>query len=191
MKYRDKPSLIARKKLISIEIPQKFLTQLSVYNITIDEYLVLYAQEQLDYSLQDLATLPLSKSIEEVLTSISIKQLDLYKNILFNDDLSWVEDWVDLWPQGVKQNGVYVRSSVSTIKEHFKRFFKKYDYTKEEIFQATKAYLANQAKSNNNYISLSHNFIEKSNVSLLANMCETCKNGEGTENYKDAWTDRA
>lgn len=190
MKLQKKSNLIAQKKLVFLEIPKKFLTQLKDYNITIDEYLVLYSKVVLKYTEEELENLPTSKSINEILRTIADKNLDYYTEIIFAENLEWVEDWIALWPEGVKQNGVYVRSSANTIREHFKKFLRKYNYTKEEIFQATRTYLTNQAKSNNDYISLSHNFIEKNNVSLLANMCETYRTG-GTQNYTDSWTSRA
>lgn len=178
----QKKLLLNPKKYQQQEFPIKFLEFLKSYDITISEYLYCYAV----HNNIPLSTLPI-EDLDVVAASVIDKNLVSLLEKAFEDNLDWVEAWQDLWPKGVTQNGVYVRSSLPALKDKMKKFMKEYDYSKETIIKATKYYLKEQKENSYNYISLAHNFIEKNKVSLLASLCENPK----IENETSTWTDRA
>jgi len=165
-----------------VEFQTKFLTFLNSYDITIEEYLYCYYI----YHKLPIGELPVS-DIEVVSKKVEERGLSNYLDILFKDELEWVELWQKLWPEGVKQNGVYLRSTLPALKKKFKSFLKKYDVSKETIIQATKYYLEEQKKDGYKYTSLAHNFIEKDGISNLGALCQNPE----IANYSSNWVDRA
>ena len=74
----------------------------------------------------------------------------------------------ELFPNGVKSGGAYVRSSVLSLANKLKTFNNKFPgYTEEQILNATKAYVNEMSKVNYQYMKLAEYFIIKDNASIL------------------------
>lgn len=102
--------------------------------------------------------------------------LDLFKTLVEDNSMDWIEEWRQLFPLGVKMAGYAVRGDKQNCTKKMKSFMKKYpDFTKEDIFDATRAYIDDRRKDNWNYIKLAHYFIEKDGASSLAALCEDIK----------------
>jgi hypothetical protein len=83
-----------------------------------------------------------------------------------------VDDYRALFPTGVKTSGYPVKGDRNACIKKMKIFLANNDFTPQEILEATRAYLAIQKKNMWKATQLSHYYIEKDNVSNLANMCE-------------------
>lgn len=84
------------------------------------------------------------------------------------------EEYLELWPKGVKSMGRYVRASeedITNLLDKFLRKYKKQKFTKDTILEATKKYIEEKRKVNWSYITCSDYFISKNNVSMLAGYC--------------------
>jgi hypothetical protein len=84
---------------------------------------------------------------------------------------SWIKEWVELWPSGVKAGSYYVKTSEKDILPRMNKFIKKYKFSKETIIAATKQYLAERKAQNWAYTTCADYFIFKDNVSRLAGYC--------------------
>lgn len=84
----------------------------------------------------------------------------------------WIDEWRDLWPVGVKSGGRPVRGDKKGCNVKMKKFVQEYDYTKEEIFEATKIYVFEKSRDNNRYMTCADYFIIKNGASTLASFCE-------------------
>ena len=82
----------------------------------------------------------------------------------------YFDEWIGLWPEGVKRNGYYLRSS--SCRNKFKRFISCYGYAKERVMAATRQYLEEQAQDGYQYCMQSGYLIEKNRESRLADLCE-------------------
>lgn len=86
-------------------------------------------------------------------------------------DLDFVEEWIKLFPEGIKSGGYYVRSSEKGVKKKFITFFNQYDFSPEKVLQATEKYIEEMRSKGWRGIQLAVNFIEKDGNSNLANYC--------------------
>lgn len=99
---------------------------------------------------------------------------------------SWIEEWRDLWPSGVKTMGRPVRGDKQGCAKKMKAFLKENpSYTKEEIFDATKVYIFNRQLDNYNAMTCADYFIYKEGkkgdrISLLAANLEDLKGRSDT-----------
>ena len=99
------------------------------------------------------------------------KKYDLKNNIK-----TWIEEWLNLFPSGVKSGGYYVKSNENDVINNMVKFVKKYKYTKEQILQATSLYIEEFRSKNWMYISCADYFILKDNRSILASYCANLGN---------------
>lgn len=83
----------------------------------------------------------------------------------------WIEQWCELWPKGVKSGGYYVKPNKQDALSNMQKFFKKYKFTKEQVFEATGNYLKQQEAKHWDYTMLGAYFIMKNGMSQLANYC--------------------
>jgi hypothetical protein len=101
---------------------------------------------------------------------------------LFDDSIhsiSWIEDWLLLFPEGVKSGGYYIRSDEKECADKMVKFIKKYKYDKDTIFKATKNYIERMKKQNYNFITLATYFITKRDRgSILASECANLNSKE-------------
>ena len=84
----------------------------------------------------------------------------------------WIDDWRNLWPPRVKSGGRPVRGDKKGCLSKMKKFVKEYDYSKDEIMEATRIYLFEKSRESYKYMTCADYFIFKNNSSVLASFCE-------------------
>lgn len=89
-----------------------------------------------------------------------------------DDVASWIEEWRNLWPTGVKSGGRLVRGDKRGVLGKMTKFVKENEFSKEEIFEATRIYLFEKAQKQYQYMTCADYFIEKNKSSTLAAFCE-------------------
>ena len=88
----------------------------------------------------------------------------------------WIDEWRNLFPEGVNTAGYRYRGNKVEVLKKMLKFVTLYDFTKEEIFQATKKYVERFSVRGYNYMQQAHYFIDKKDAgSSLASECETLK----------------
>jgi len=94
----------------------------------------------------------------------------------------WIADWRALFPMGVKTGGYSVRGTRSGCTKKMKKFMRNNpDVTKEQVFAATKKYIADKQMVQFAYMKLADYFIEKEGASLLEEYVENIKQGKTSE----------
>ena len=85
----------------------------------------------------------------------------------------FVEEYRDLFPQGVKSGARLVKGDKQGCLTKFKAFKQAYpEYTQEEILTATRAYVDLKRKDNYSFMISADYFISKDKLSMLASYCE-------------------
>jgi hypothetical protein len=83
------------------------------------------------------------------------------------------KEYLELWPQGVKSGGYYVRSGFNSIFPKLQRFVRNNrSYTPETILKATRMYIEEKRKENWSYMTLAEYFIFKDGSSRLEDYCQ-------------------
>lgn len=99
----------------------------------------------------------------------------------------WIEDWRKIFPEGTNPSGYRYRGNKLEVLKKMIKFVTLYDYSKEEIFEATKRYVERFSVRGYNYMQQAHYFIEKKDAgSTLASECESLRekpNKEKTQIY--------
>ena len=100
-------------------------------------------------------------------------KLDIYRNI---------------FPPGRLPSGMPSRQNVKALSESFRWFFETYDYTWNEILDATRMYVNEYRETNYMYMVTSQYFIAKQDKhkvkhSKLADYCDMIKDGIKTESH--------
>jgi len=91
-----------------------------------------------------------------------------------NDAHVWFDAWRSLFPEGSNNIGFRYRGNRLEGLKKMVKFVDSYDFTKEDIFQATKNYVDKFAIRGYAYMQQAHFFIEKKDVgSTLASECES------------------
>ena len=84
----------------------------------------------------------------------------------------WIEDWVELFPRGVKSGNHYVRSHKTDCQSKMEKFIKRYNYDQVTIMKATENYLERFRTRNWKYVMMASNFIHhRDKGSMLASEC--------------------
>ena len=95
---------------------------------------------------------------------------------LFSEDIDdfikFAQNFINIFPEGVKSGGYYVRSDVESVVGKLRKFMKKYKYTQYQVLDATQRYIDRLSKSNYQYIKTASYFIFKDGVSVLASEIE-------------------
>lgn len=86
-------------------------------------------------------------------------------------DVTWIDEWLDLWPSGVKSMGYYVKGSSAACLDKMNKFVEQTEYDKEVIINATKRYITEMKHKGWKGMQLSHYFIEKNKASTLEAYC--------------------
>lgn len=172
------------------------LKKLIEYKMSIEEYLYLYllgANEK--WKLSVYVNKVHGISDEQILSlidrgfiefvgkkkDISINNLmttKKFKNIIIGKDKNenvenWINDWYALWPVGIKTGGYLIKTDRKGCLRKMKSFLVSYpEYSKEQIMEATKAYLLEQSINGYAYTKLAPYFIIKNGLSILAGECE-------------------
>lgn len=89
------------------------------------------------------------------------------------DVKSWINEWCDLWPEGVVWNNVPIKSKPEECVNRMVKFCKDNPlYKKDTIFAATEAYLEEKEADDWNFTRRSNYFIDKrGEASLLEIFC--------------------
>jgi hypothetical protein len=78
----------------------------------------------------------------------------------------------DLFPSKIRSGGYLVRSSLNDTVDKLKKFFKKHNYTYEQVLKATEKYVKKKEHENYAYMQTLVYFIEKNGISNLASECD-------------------
>lgn len=93
-----------------------------------------------------------------------------------NDVEEWIDNWLDLFPKGVKSGGKLLRSDRKSCLAKMKSFVKAYKYDKDTILGATLAYLSEREREGFTYTRCAVYFIgKKGEGSDLASWCDKIK----------------
>lgn len=118
--------------------------------------------------------------LERVDTYFFPIQLDVKREDLINEDVSWVADWLKLWPKQSKTGLNYaVSGQLPECKSRMAKLLKQIeeyglqDVTQEKIFDATKRYLSSQEDKSWVYTKKAHKFILDNDGSQLADWLQT------------------
>lgn len=86
---------------------------------------------------------------------------------------NWIEEWRNLFPTNIKSGGRPIKGDKKACIRKMTAFLKEYpEYSKEDIFQATRIYIFDKKRDNYNYMVCADYFIYKDKVSLLASILE-------------------
>lgn len=112
----------------------------------------------------------LRKKGEDLFSKLSKRK----KNI--PDPKFWIEEWRKIFPEGVNTAGYRYRGNRLEVLKKMTKFVALYDFSKEEIFEATRKYVERFSVRGYNYMQQAHYFIEKKDAgSSLASECETLR----------------
>lgn len=170
------------------------LNKLVNLNLSPTEYcylICLLKKEDYIGLLNENQKINLLKSLEEkrYLKIMSDNEVILRQKALnILDDISpgsveeWIDDWRKLFPERVKSSGRPVRGDKKACLKKMIAFCKEYpEYTKEQIFDATKIYVFEKKKDDYSYMVCADYFIYKETtkgqrVSYLASLLEDLEN---------------
>ena len=156
-----------------------FLLQLIHEGINLDSFNWFNLPDETCTRLEEMGFIKILGSGDERVIELRQKALELFGNDKMNVS-DWIEQWVNLWPKGVKSGGYYLKPNKQDALSNMQKFVKKYKFTKDQIFEATGNYLKEKERDNWNYCMLGSYFIMKNNMSQLANYCTSI----GTETAK-------
>lgn len=104
------------------------------------------------------------------------------KESLKKEVKEWIHEYRDLFPKGLNNQGYPYKGDRKGCIDKMAKFMVDYpSFSKEQILNATRSYIAKKARDNYNYMHLAHNFIIKNNVSMLAGYCEQAKDNNEEE----------
>lgn len=97
---------------------------------------------------------------------------------------NWIDEWRALWPKGVKSAGRPVIGNKKGVLKKMEDFCKEYpEYSKKQIFEATKLYVFEMSQKGFSYMTCADYFISKEvkrgdKTSLLAALLEDLEGKE-------------
>lgn len=90
----------------------------------------------------DLIEFIKNNSNEVTAESIAVSGVDQLKTEISTNDVdSWINEWLDIFPRGIKTGGKPVRSNAKECARKMQWFMKEYPYSKDVIMEATKAFV--------------------------------------------------
>jgi hypothetical protein len=138
------------------------------------------------------------KLLKEDVTSevIAVTGIEtLTETIIKQDEVEgWIDDWVDIFPKGVKSGGRLLRSDRVSCLRKMKIFLREYQYDKEVIMQATRNYIKSKEQDNYAYTRCAVYFIyrvdgnsRQDRISDLASWCDDVlnKRADNSENRQN------
>lgn len=95
-----------------------------------------------------------------------------------------VQIYRNMWPSVLLPSGKYAKSTTKELEQKFKWFFSNFNYSWEEVIQATEDYIVHYSKTNYVYMKTSSYFIYKQDIdkiksSTLAEWCDKLKSEVG------------
>lgn len=173
-----------------LEISESFIQELRERRLSIEEYTFLYCKHF------NLKTPPFLSDVMEKCITRGLYNFDtdtvnpvFVANTFKPTQLDWIDEWREIFPKGKKQGSLPLRGDRMAIRKKMTKFMKTYDFTTEEIINATKQYIREQERDNFNYTKVAHYLIEKDGVSTLASICEAFR--EGPTTTSDVWVQKA
>ncbi len=175
------------KKLIELQInATQYLLLLAIAHDKLTNTLKYVLYNDLDlYILQSLKVLEV-RDISKLTFTIKPENIETAKKLLSIDNITWIREWYDLWPEGVKSMGYYVKSNFESVESKMENFVHKHDYTKNVIMDATKTYIEEMRHKGWKGMQLAAYFIEKQKSSTLE---AYCKQSSRTEDHESRITD--
>lgn len=185
-------------------------TILDKYNITLEEFLVLYlgakevdiesvsqsliAKGFADKDLFSNGKIVVSDKVKDLISTISI---DSDKNVIDKDSeyIELATELRELYPTGRKDGTTYMwRGTTAEVAKKLKTLVVKYGYTldKEEVIKATKDYISS-FNGNYRYMQLLKYFILKSvrdadgNTEVKSELMSLIENSGQVDNQRDNW----
>lgn len=110
---------------------------------------------------------------------------------VLSGSVNWIEEWIDLFPRGVRSGGKLLRADAQSCLKKMEIFIKTYPYKKEVIMEATRRYLEDRAAVNYEYTRCAVYFIYRmekqggETVSDLASWCEQIQHENNNPAPKD------
>lgn len=109
------------------------------------------------------------------------------KNILGEDFLTKIDEYLEIFPKFKLPSGKYARSDKKNLENAFRWFFMNHTYDWETVLMATKKYLDEYEANGYKYMRTSQYFIRKQEPdrswsSELANYCDMYLNGTDSGN---------
>jgi hypothetical protein len=162
-------------------------TNYIISNLTQKQFICRIVQNENKISLEDLYSNNLRLTSkgelifkEFVKSAPSNEKLIPYK-------VSWIEEYYDLFPKGIKSGGFYVRSSIQDCSNKMNKFIiDNPQFTKDIILEATKNYINDCKARNYDKMKLAPYFIIKDGTSMLSGYCEAYVQGinDNQDTYK-------
>ena len=85
----------------------------------------------------------------------------------------WIQSWREIFPEGVNSAGFRYRGDKGEVTKKMIKFVNTYDYSIEQIFQATRYYVDRFSQKGYAYMQQAHYFIEKRGAGSTLNAeCE-------------------
>jgi hypothetical protein len=103
-------------------------------------------------------------------------------NLMGNDFLKRIEEYRAIFPAGKLPSGKPARQNAKALEDSFRWFFDTYDYTWDQVIEATKLYVNEYKDKDYLYMMTSQYFISKQDKnkikhSELADYCDMVKDG--------------
>ncbi len=133
------------------------------------------SMQTIDFLLDNSYLCTLSEKKDFKNLSLTKKSKEFFPD---NNVEEWIEEWYDLFPQGVKSGGYLIRTDLKNCTTKMKKYITKYPkHTKELILEATKNYLEQMRMQDYNMCKLAPYFIEKDGMSMLNGQVEQILSG--------------
>jgi len=111
------------------------------------------------------------------LINLRPKAKAIFKDVKHAVDIEeWINDWRNLFPEGIKSGGRPVKGTKAGCLMKMKAFINRTKYSKSEIYYATQAYLAERKKDGFKFLICADYFISKDGNSVLEAYCEDMQN---------------
>lgn len=98
---------------------------------------------------------------------------------------TWIDEWRDLFPKGIKTAGYAIRGTRGGCIKKMRKFIREHKKVpKDQIFKATKLYVEEKKRVRYAYMRIADYFIEKDGGSLLENYIEQLDSNETTSDQR-------
>lgn len=163
--------LLNTTKLDRLELtPNQYTIVWAIANNKIEQITSVYMPDEVDIAVLESKGYLRAPTTASAVFGFDEENIKLCQKHI-GTDLDFVEDWIKLFPEGIKSGGYYVRSSEKGVKKKFMTFFNQYDFSPEEVMRCTEKYIEEMRSKGWRGIQLAVNFIEKDGNSNLANYC--------------------
>lgn len=148
---------------------------------------------KIDYIRDNKITVKGNNVINSIDSYFSGKKSKSINDLLGINYIKKVNDYRELFPKGKLPSGSPSRNNVKSLTENFVWFFSQYDFTWDEVLEATKMYIEEYKRENYQYMQNSLYFISKQDknkvkFSKLADYCDMIRDGYNMNNndlFKD------